>query len=198
MGVGVGVVIVAKRKQYSATKSNPDERVLNISRSHFWFGIRTEPSNCISSLSSVGATDTDGTLLPLVFPRSFPDLDLDFDDVGGTLVWLEPDDTDFVTSYFVYMALPLEELGLRGWRCRCIGLSLLRFLLGLGSGPPMSSISNSPCVDASCIYKTIYKPQAPESMAPFRRLLKPQNRPPPTITTTKQQQPQQQQQQQQQ
>jgi len=58
---------------------------------------------------------------------SFPDLDLDFDDVGGTLVWLEPDDTDFVTSYFVYMALPLEEavdLGL------CQGRPLL------GSGAP--------------------------------------------------------------
>ena len=32
--------------------------------------------------------------IKLLALRSFPDLDLDFDDIGGTLSWLEPGDTE--------------------------------------------------------------------------------------------------------
>ncbi|CAJ1389092.1 unnamed protein product [Effrenium voratum] len=49
----------------------------------------------------------------VAFNLSFPDFDLDFDDLGGTLTWAEPEDQDFVLAYFVYQALPLEDaLGL--------------------------------------------------------------------------------------
>eukprot|EP00434_Breviolum_minutum_P013777 symbB.v1.2.012153.t1/scaffold793.1/size162056/2 len=40
---------------------------------------------------------------------SFPDLDLDFDDLGGNLTWVEPTDDQFVEFYAIYQALPLEE-----------------------------------------------------------------------------------------
>ena len=43
--------------------------------------------------------------------RSFPDLDLDFDDLGGNLTWVEPTDDQFVEFYAIYQALPLEDGG---------------------------------------------------------------------------------------
>ena len=42
--------------------------------------------------------------------RSFPDLDLDFDDLGGNLTWVEPTDDQFVEFYAIYQALPLEDI----------------------------------------------------------------------------------------
>ena len=52
--------------------------------------------------------------LPWSRPRSFPDLDLDFDDLGGSLTWTEPVDDQFVVAYNVYQALPLEDPGVVG------------------------------------------------------------------------------------
>ena len=47
--------------------------------------------------------------------RSFPDLDLDFDDLGGNLTWVEPTDDQFVEFYAIYQALPLEDGAGKGW-----------------------------------------------------------------------------------
>jgi len=37
-------------------------------------------------------------------------LDLDFDDLGGNLTWVEPTDDQFVEFYAIYQALPLEDI----------------------------------------------------------------------------------------
>ncbi|CAJ1389096.1 unnamed protein product [Effrenium voratum] len=39
---------------------------------------------------------------------SFPDFDLDYDDLGGTLRWLAPDDASQVTHYLIYMVVVPE------------------------------------------------------------------------------------------
>ena len=41
----------------------------------------------------------------LVSNITFPDLDLDFDDIGGTLFWIAPEDSSYVTRYEVHLTI---------------------------------------------------------------------------------------------
>jgi len=47
----------------------------------------------------------------MVSDITFPDMDLDYTDLGGLISWTPPNDTSEVTEYFIYLAdSPLPKL----------------------------------------------------------------------------------------